>query len=132
YEESELKRLAMIHGTREVEVDELLRGLKLVELYKVVREGVRISEPAYSLKNLEKFYSGRREGEVKSGGDSVVVYENWRVLRDERLLKQIRDYNEVDCKSTRGCRDWLLGLRPAAVVWFTPPVEDGKETESGE
>src|SRR5205085_6322849 len=93
YEESALKRLAMIHGTREVEVDELLRGRKLVDLYKVVREGVRVSEPAYSLKNLERFYSGRREGDVKSGGDSVVVYEHWRVLRDERLLKQIRDYN---------------------------------------
>ena len=56
YEETALKRLAMVHGTREAQVDDLLRRRKLVDLYKVVREGIRISEPRYSLKNLEVFY----------------------------------------------------------------------------
>src|SRR6266550_886376 len=51
--ESAIKRLAQVYGTRENEVDDLLRNRKLVDLYKVVREAVQTSEPAYSLKNLE-------------------------------------------------------------------------------
>src|SRR3546814_3588699 len=54
YEETALKRLAMLHGTREVEVDDLLRHHKLVDLYRVVREALRTSEPGYSIKNMEK------------------------------------------------------------------------------
>jgi predicted RecB family nuclease len=46
YEESALKRLAMLHGTRENEVDHLLRTGKLVDLYQVVREGMQVSEPS--------------------------------------------------------------------------------------
>jgi predicted RecB family nuclease len=132
YEESALKRLAMLHGTREVEVDDLLRGRKLVDLYKVVREGIRVSEPSYSLKHIEVFYTPAREGEVKSAGDSIVVYETWRETGDPALLKQIAGYNEIDCRSTRMCRDWLLGLRPGEVVWFTPPPPDADAEEKSE
>ena len=42
YERSAMTRLAMVHGTRENEVDELLRGNRLIDLYRVVREGVRV------------------------------------------------------------------------------------------
>lgn len=129
YEETSLKRLAMLHGTRENEVDELLRGQKLVDLYTVVRESIRVSEPRYSIKNIEVFYAPKRTGKVASGGDSVVAYEKWRELRDETLLKQIEAYNEVDCHSTRGCRDWLLSLRSAEVEWFAPQAEVPSEKE---
>jgi predicted RecB family nuclease len=118
YEETALKRLAMVHGTRETEIDDLLRQRKFVDLYKVVREGIRVSEPAYSLKNLEVFYAEARQEKVTSGGDSIVVYERWRRLRNDELLQEISDYNEFDCKSTRMCRDWLLTLRPSGVEWF--------------
>ena len=119
YEETALKRLAMYHGTREIEVDDLLRGRKLVDLYRVVRESVRVSEPGYSIKNLEAFYLGRpRSGEVQTAGDSIVIYERWRRLQDPAFLEEIERYNETDCRSTRMCRDWLLGLRPAATAWF--------------
>jgi predicted RecB family nuclease len=118
YEETALKRLAMLHGTRETEIDDLLRQRKLVDLYKVVREGVRVSEPAYSLKNLEVFYTQARQEKVTSAGDSIVVYERWRRLRKDELLQEISDYNEFDCKSTRMCRDWLLTLRPPELEWF--------------
>lgn len=120
YEETALKRLAMWHGTREAEVDDLLRGDRLVDLYKVVAEGVRTSEPRYSIKNMEAFYlPGGRQGGVKTAGDSIVIYERWRSLGDARLLDEIRDYNEIDCRSTRMCRDWLVSLRPSATPWFT-------------
>ncbi len=43
------------HGTREFQVDQLLRNHKLVDLFKVVRQGLRISESSYSLKQVENF-----------------------------------------------------------------------------
>ena len=122
YEETALLRLASAHGTREDEVDDLLREHRLVDLYKVVKESVQVSEPRYSLKNIEVFFADERSEEVKNAGDSIVVYERWCELGDPKLLQQIADYNEVDCSSTRKCRDWLLSLRPAEVEWFTPPV----------
>lgn len=119
YEETALKRLAMHHGTREKEVDDLLREDRLVDLYKVVAESLRTSEPRYSIKNMEAFYlPGGRQGEVKTAGDSIVIYERWRQLGDDALLQEISDYNEIDCRSTRLCRDWLLSLRPPGTKWF--------------
>ncbi|MDZ4374367.1 MAG: TM0106 family RecB-like putative nuclease [Phenylobacterium sp.] len=130
YEESALKRLAMYHGTRESEVDDLLRQGRLVDLYRVVREAIRTSEPGYSIKNLEAFYlDGGRGGEVKTAGDSIVVYERWRALQDPVLLQEIADYNELDCRSTRLCRDWLITLRPATATWRTPGEAKPPTTE---
>lgn len=123
YEESALKRLAMLHGTRENEVDDLLRNHKLVDLYRVVREAVRTSEPRYSIKNIEKFYlADPRSGDVATAGESIVMYERWRRLSEPQLLREIADYNRLDCSSTRQCRDWLAGMRDPAMPWysFTP------------
>lgn len=122
YEQTALKKLAMYHGTREAEVDDLLRGEKFVDLYRVVAESIRTSEPRYSIKNMEAFYlPGGRQGEVKNAGDSIIIYERWRRLGDAQLLREIADYNEIDCRSTRMCRDWLLSLRPDGTPWFEGP-----------
>lgn len=117
YEVTALKRLMSLHGTREAEVDSLLRRGKLVDLYKVVREGVRVSEPRYSIKNMETFYADKRSGEVKNAGASIVWYERWKETREPKLLADIRDYNEDDCRSTWQLRQWLLGLRPSGLPW---------------
>ena len=61
FEEQALKPLAMYHATREAEVDTLLRAGALVDLYRVVRQGVRISKESYSLKQVEDFYWGERK-----------------------------------------------------------------------
>ncbi|MBS0380749.1 MAG: TM0106 family RecB-like putative nuclease [Proteobacteria bacterium] len=127
YEETALKRLAMLHGTREAEVDNLLRAGKLVDLYRVVKESIRVSEPKYSIKNLEVFYRGSREGAVSNAGESVVVYENWRKLQDSELLKEIEDYNRIDCESTLQLRDWLLSLRPEGMPWKGDRPPDPEE-----
>jgi uncharacterized protein len=124
-----IKRLAQHYGTREDQVDDLLRGRKLVDLYKVVREGIQTSEPAYSLKNLEVFFAPERTEAITSGGDSIVAFERWLALGDDTLLQQIEDYNAFDCRSTRLCRDWLLTLRPPDVEWFDPAKVDAEDAE---
>jgi len=117
YEETALKRLASWHATREVEVDNLLRQGALVDLYKVVLEGIRISEPSYSIKYVEHFYRPARAGDVQNAGASIVYYERWRETRDAQLLQDIHDYNRDDVESTQQLRDWLLTLRPPGLPW---------------
>jgi uncharacterized protein len=119
YEPSALKALMSKHGVREVELDDLLRRERFVDLYRVVREALRISEPGYSLKDVEKFFAPAREGEVASAGASIVYYEKWRETREQRLLDSIEAYNRFDCDSTRGLHEWLLRLRPEGLAWFT-------------
>jgi predicted RecB family nuclease len=117
YEQTALKKLMSLHGTRESDVDNLLRKHKLVDLYKVVREGIRVSEPRYSIKNIEHFYLERRSGDVTNAGASIVYYEKWKETGDPQLLKDIEAYNFDDVRSTYELRQWLLTLRPATLTW---------------
>ena len=127
YEPAVLKRLMGLYGTREEEVDDLLRANVLVDLFAVVRNALRASYPSYSLKEIERFYLDGRMAEVKGGEDSVLLYERWRETGDDALLQAIRAYNEEDCLSTLLLRDWLLERRAEAeslfgrqLAWFEP------------
>jgi len=117
YEQTALKKLMSVHGTREAEVDNLLRAQKFVDLYQVVREGICVSEPRYSIKNIEHFYLESRSGDVTNAGASIVFYERWKETGDPKLLQDIADYNFDDVRSTFELRQWLLGLRPANLSW---------------
>ena len=127
YEPVVLKRLMGLYGTREEEVDDLLRREVLVDLFAVVRHSLRASYRTYSLKDIERFYLDGRESEVTGGGDSILQYERWRETGDDALLEAIRAYNEEDCLSTLLLRDWLLERRAEAesvygreLAWFEP------------
>jgi uncharacterized protein len=131
YEQTALKKLMLLHGTREAEVDNLLRTHKLVDLYKVVREGIRVSEPRYSIKNIEHFYLERRSGDVTNAGASIVYYEKWKETGDPQLLKDIEAYNFDDVRSTYELRQWLLTLRPASLTWANA-TNAGVETSTSQ
>lgn len=120
YEATAIKRLASSYGTREAEVDDLLRNQKLVDLYPIVRNGIQTSTQGYSLKDLEIFYMEQRDNAVATAKDSVVMYHQWKETQDKALLKEISDYNEADCYSTYLLREWLLNLRPSSIKWFKP------------
>ena len=78
YEATAIKRLMGLHATREDEVDRLLRGKVLVDLYTVVRQGLRVGQPNYSIKSIEAFYMRQaRDTEVTEGGDSIVAFEQY-------------------------------------------------------
>src|SRR5207247_3354144 len=119
YEPSALKRLMGEYATREEAVDDLLRGEVLVDLYAVVRQGLRISHPRYSIKNVEQFYM-EREAELRSGDDSIVLYERWVSEGDDSVLRAIEEYNREDCLSTYLLQKWLLERKAeAAAAWGT-------------
>jgi uncharacterized protein len=132
YEPTALKRLSARYATAEHQLADLLRGRKFVDLYKVVREAIRVSEPSYSLKNLETFYMAKRDGDVATAGDSIVVYNRWRDKNDAKLLHDIERYNEFDCRSTAALRNWLLNLRPKDGPWFAPKATAADDDEAEE
>ncbi len=109
YEPNRLKELSQRYGSRVDEVDALLRGERLVDLYAVVRQGLRVGTESYSIKALEQFYdpSARTGAEVKDAGSSIAEYERWLAERDQSILDAIGAYNRDDCVSTRRLRDWL-------------------------
>ncbi len=116
YEVSAIRRLSTRHDTRQDEVDELLRHEVFVDLYQVVRHGLRIGEDSYSIKKVEQLYRAKRETAITTAADSIVQYARWieskqpRVWKESAILKNIRDYNEDDCKSTAELLHWLRGL----------------------
>jgi predicted RecB family nuclease len=116
YERGVLRRLAGHYGTREEEVDELLRREVLVDLYRVVVDSLRISYEGYGLKNVERFFMPERTEDVSAGDDSILVFEQWLESGDDELLRAIERYNEFDCRATLALRDWLLERRAEAGV----------------
>ncbi|HEX5012809.1 MAG TPA: TM0106 family RecB-like putative nuclease [Candidatus Limnocylindrales bacterium] len=133
YESGALKRLMQRHATREDEVDELLRGRTLVNLYDhVVRNAIRASVESYSIKKIEKFYLPEREGGITDAGFSVVEYERWMETRDATILDAIAAYNRDDCVSTAGLRDWLEARRIEAAPLFPDGVVPRPEAVDGE
>ena len=112
YEPTAMKRLMGRYGTRENEVDHLLRAGVFVDLFRVVRQGIRASVESYSIKNLEPLYDFERTIDLRDAGSSIVAFEEWLELGgdvpdDPHILDRIRDYNYDDCVSNWLLRNWL-------------------------
>jgi uncharacterized protein len=136
YEVSAMRNLMGKYATREREVDDLLRNQVFVDLYTVVRQGLIVGTPSYSLKDIERLYMEAREGEVTTASGSVVAYNHWlesgesQDWRDSGILKEIRDYNEVDCVSTWRLAEWLLNVQSGSGLRYVAPDNDDQK-ESG-
>jgi uncharacterized protein len=118
YEKTHLLSLAARHGIGEDFVDELLENNVLVDLYPIVKRGLIVGSPSYSLKKLEPLYMGDEERDgVANAADSVKEYAEYCELVAEHHLDEakiklqaIADYNEYDCRSTLALRNWLAEL----------------------
>jgi len=134
YETTALKRLMGVFGSREEEIDGFLRAGTFVDLYPVVKQGVFISQPSYSIKKVEALYGFERKTVTKGGDDSIVMFESWIESQDPATLEDIRAYNEDDCRSTFELREWLVRLRAERnarldepVPWRPVPEQAGSE-----
>jgi len=112
YEPTAIKRLAGRHGACISEVDELLRAGVFVDLFRVVRQGLRASVESYSIKRLEPLYGFDRSVPLREANSALQAFETALVLGDTReeiqgLLDPIRGYNRDDCVSAWRLRDWL-------------------------
>lgn len=121
YEPSALKRLMGRYATRERELDAMLRSGRLVDLYAVVREALRIGVERYSIKNLEPLYGFTRAVTLGDAGRSLRQMEyalelGQSELMPDELRKTVAGYNRDDCVSTLALRDWLEVLRAQLIV----------------
>jgi len=138
YEITALRRLSTLHASREAVLDRLLRERRFVDLYAVLRQAVRTSEPNLSLKTMEIFFADKREGAVTKADQSVVEYKSWQQTGEQRVLDGILAYNKVDCENTEALRDWLVSLRMADLPWrevgavAAVPDEKSEEREAEE
>jgi uncharacterized protein len=116
YEPSHLGKLMGRYSTRQEEVDRLFRADTLVDLYGVVRQGLRASVESYSIKSLEPLYGFSRAVELRDAGSSIAAFERWLRLGGEAggeraTIEAIEAYNRDDVLSTWRLRDWLEAQR---------------------
>ena len=140
YERNALLKLAQKFGSRESDVDLLLRNGVLVDLYKIVRSGFRFSTERLSIKYIEEVYDMTHSGEeVATAMDSVIRFEEVMALREAGQLNEaneiyqvIRSYNELDCKSTLGLDTWIRAqMTQAPQSRPTKETSDEQEDEEG-
>ena len=139
YEPVALKRLMGRYATREVQLDELLRGRAFVDLYAVVRRSLVASVERYSVKDLEPFFDYQREQDLGEATLSRRILENAIETGDldDRLNPHrqiVEDYNREDCESILRLREWLERLRSEVIAEGhelpRPPQASGEASET--
>jgi uncharacterized protein len=120
YEPSAIKRLAMFHVIYEEEVDQLARGIRFIDLHRVVKESMLASVETYSLKELEVFFGYIRNLELQKASRArkiveVALERNEFDKLPEEIIRDLEFYNEDDCKATVSLHQWLLKKHAEAI-----------------
>ena len=109
-------RLMGRFATREDEVDDLFRLGVFVDLYRVVRQGIRAGVESYSIKRLEPLCGYSRQVDLPDATRSLIAFETAleeATAQDAGQEQQVvAGYNEDDCRATLALRDWLEERRP--------------------
>ncbi|TPI65518.1 TM0106 family RecB-like putative nuclease [Mesorhizobium sp. B3-1-3] len=121
YEPGALKRLMGRYATREEEFDNMLRSKLFVDLYGVVRNGLRASVESYSIKRLEPFYGFTRETALQDANVALLSLQSSLELGHPDTIREqdrsvVQSYNRDDCVSTQFLRDWLEMLRSRVIA----------------
>ncbi|MGE3190979.1 MAG: TM0106 family RecB-like putative nuclease, partial [Vicinamibacterales bacterium] len=138
YEPSAFKRLMGRHATRAEEMDALLRSERFVDLYTVVRQGLRAGVESYSIKQLEQYYAFSRDVDLRAVSQHLQAVE--LALEDgaaaeisAEMRAAVEGYNRDVCRSTAELRDWLETLRAEAMAaGATIPRPEAKPAEASE
>lgn len=119
YEPSAFRRLMGRYGTREAEVDDLLREGVFVDLHRVVKLAIQASVESYGLKALEGLIGYQRTRPLReSGAFLAAVGRHVAFGEGEPLAAEVKlgveAYNRDDCLATAALRDWLEARRSEA------------------
>jgi uncharacterized protein len=123
YEPTAMKRLMGRYATRADALDLLLRERVFVDLYGIVRRGVRAGIDSYSIKKLEPFYGLAREVDLRLASRQRAAME-YAIARGNsawlpaKVREAVQGYNRDDCLSALELRDWLERLRDEAAGLF--------------
>jgi predicted RecB family nuclease len=116
YEPSALKRLMGRYATREEEIDRMLRTSLFVDLYHVVRQGIRASIERYSIKELESLFGFTRSTPLENASSALATLQALLETGDpaavtEEVKAVVLGYNRDDCLSAQALRTWLETVR---------------------
>ncbi len=140
YETTSVDHLTELHGTRqeavgrlmgrfatrEDEVDDLFRLGVFVDLYRVVRQGVRAGVESYSIKRLEPLCGYDRQVDLDEATRNLIAFEaaleDGTAYRESERRRVVAGYNEDDCRATLALRDWLEERRAELGEGLPRPV----------
>jgi uncharacterized protein len=135
--EEAVGRLMGRFASREDDVDELFRRGVFVDLYRVVRQGLRVGVESYSIKRLEPLVGYTRAVDLPDATRHLIAFEEaldtGEARVDEPTRTVVAGYNEDDCRATLVLREWLEGqrvelAREAGAV-LPRPVANEREAE---
>jgi uncharacterized protein len=150
YERTALNRLANRFAVMERELAQLEDEHRFVDLYPMVTKSIRVGEPKYSIKNLERHYGFDKRAGVQGGDESIEEFVNWRDLEEQlasgveledraktiadskAIFNRIRDYNIEDVKSTMELYDWLRKFEGASTKPWESIFYKSEEEASGQ
>jgi predicted RecB family nuclease len=129
YEPTSLDHLTELHETREEavgrlmgrfathedEVDDIFRLGVFVDLYRVIRQGLRAGVESYSIKRLEKLIDFQRNIDLEDATENLIRFESALdegvAAEDLETQRVVAGYNEDDCRATLALRHWLEARR---------------------
>lgn len=135
YEPVALKRLMGRYGTKENEIDHLLRTETFVDLFSITKQAIRAGIESYSIKDLEQFYGFIRKVKLREVAQQKRMLEHSLELNrldtiTDDIKETVRIYNQDDTNSTFYLRNWLEELREIAIKKgediSRPPVLEGE------
>jgi predicted RecB family nuclease len=94
------------YASREEEIDFLLRSKCFVDLYSVVRNGLRASVESYSIKKLEPLYGFERSTPLSDANIALAKVQACHLeLGDVEFINEndrnvVVGYNRDDCDAT--------------------------------
>ncbi|MFA6447700.1 MAG: TM0106 family RecB-like putative nuclease [Patescibacteria group bacterium] len=99
---------------------------RMVDLKKIATSSLVFPLYFYGLKYIAKFLGFSWRGNVKGGGQSVDVFEEYLRTKNEDLLQQIITYNEDDVRATAVLADWCRAYAGTRTAYDKPfPWESG-------
>ena len=139
YEPSALKRLMGRYASREEEIDRMLRGGLFVDLYQVVRQGIRAGVESYSIKELERLFDFERQVPLADASKNIMALQACLEIPDagaptQEMKDTVVGYNRDDCVANRALRDWLERVRAELIASGQdiprPPTPDPEPTQA--
>ncbi|MFO0764643.1 MAG: TM0106 family RecB-like putative nuclease [Patescibacteria group bacterium] len=94
--------------------------LNMIDIKDIVSDHLVFPLPFYSLKAIGRFLGFAWEGEVHSGGESVLAFDKWMEKGDRTILDSIIQYNREDVRATAHLIEWIRKYAKVEAT-FVPP-----------
>jgi uncharacterized protein len=117
YEKIRLKVLERRYGGSEA-LDRFRENM--IDMKQVITHSVVLPLYFYGLKYSAPFFGFKWRGDVKSGGQSVDVFEEYLATQNEDLLNEIILYNEDDVRATAVLADWCRAYARKLTTYSEP------------